>query len=669
MPENLNLDSFLFGGDYSPEQWSPDVWDKDIELMQLLGVNAVTLNVHSWIFDEPSEGVFDFSWLDDIITKLKKAGIGIIMATGTTAPPSWLYNKDENILKTDIKGRKLKYGVRERFCPTSETYIYAIKKLVSKLAEHYAAEKSILLWHLNNELSGFCYCEHCEKEFRKWLKAKYGDIETLNRRWCTAMWGRCYTSFDDIVAPTELNELYVNVNGEGFDLDSLPTEAIEYARFMSDCCENLFTVESECIKKYIPNAVCTNNYQFRDRFNYHTIAKALDVISLDIYPNRNDPPYESCFNLDIARNFKGQDNPFIIMEMTPNHASWAYVCHTKRPGEVARIAVNNIAHGANSALFFQIRRTPAGFEKFHGAMISHAGHLDTRIARELQYLSSDLKKLPLDIQAYGLDAKVAIIHDWDEKLGVEIPCSVQKNIDYTREVKHYYRYFNERNINIDVISLDQDFSRYTVIVAPVVCMLRREYAEALDSFVRNGGCLVLTYYSGYTDECDYMYLGGQPGPLRQVAGLWVEEIDALGKNENNIMLFSDGYSCKSGWMCDVIRLDNAKPLAYYGNDYYKGSPCLTENNYGKGRCFYIGTKPENEGVDHILDMVMKEAGIVPVMETPENVSAVKRGPYLFLINFSEEEKTVELPNIMHDILKNEDTCAVSLKANGYAVMK
>ena len=321
MPENLNLDSFLFGGDYSPEQWSPDVWDKDIELMQLLGVNAVTLNVHSWIFDEPSEGVFDFSWLDDIITKLKKAGIGIIMATGTTAPPSWLYNKDENILKTDIKGRKLKYGVRERFCPTSETYIYAIKKLVSKLAEHYAAEKSILLWHLNNELSGFCYCEHCEKEFRKWLKAKYGDIETLNRRWCTAMWGRCYTSFDDIVAPTELNELYVNVNGEGFDLDSLPTEAIEYARFMSDCCENLFTVESECIKKYIPNAVCTNNYQFRDRFNYHTIAKALDVISLDIYPNRNDPPYESCFNLDIARNFL--DGSICLM---PSYEKLCAVC-------------------------------------------------------------------------------------------------------------------------------------------------------------------------------------------------------------------------------------------------------------------------------------------------------------------------------------------------------
>ncbi len=669
MPKSLNLDKFLFGGDYSPEQWSPDVWDKDIELMQDLGVNAVTLNVHSWIFDEPSDGVFDFSWLDGIIAKLKKSGIGIIMATGTTAPPSWLYNKDNDILKTDIKGRKFKYGVRERFCPTSVTYIDAVKRLVSKLAEHYAGEKSILLWHLNNELSGFCYCEHCEKEFRKWLEAKYKNIDTLNRRWCTAMWGRCYTSFDDIVAPTELNELYVDVDGAGFDLDSLPTEAIEYARFMSDCCENLFAIESECIRRYIPDAICTNNYQFRDRFNYHTIARALDVISLDIYPNRNDPPYEACFNLDIARNFKEQDNPFIIMEMTPNHASWAPVCHTKRPGEVARIAINNIAHGANSALYFQIRRTPAGFEKFHGAMISHSGHLDTRIAKELQQLSSDLRKLPLDMQKYGLDARVAIIHDWDEKLGVEIPCSVQKNIDYTREVKHYYRYFNEKNINIDVISLDQDFSRYSVIIAPVVCMLKKEYAESFDSFVSNGGCLVLTYYSGYTDECDYMYLGGQPGPLRQIAGLWVEELDALSAKEKNTIRFTDGYVCESGWMCDVLRLESAKPLAYYGSDYYKDSPCLTENYYGKGKCIYIGTKPDDGGVDHILDMVVKEAELVPVMETPKSVSAVKRGPYLFLINFSEDETIVKLPNTMHDILENNDTCSVSLKANGYAILK
>ena len=544
----LNLKKIPFGGDYSPEQWAKDIWPEDIRLMKELGVNTVTINVHSWIMSEPEDGNIDFTFLDEVVDILTKADIDIIMATATTAPPAWMYQKDHGILKTDIKGRASKHGVRERFCPTSITYRKHVKKFVSALASHYSKQSNILLWHLNNELSGFCYCEHCEKEFREYLKRKYGTIEKLNESWCTAMWGRTYTSFDDIYAPTELNEVYLNVNGNGTDLDSLPTEAIEYARFQSEAHKELFELESSCIKAVIPDAICTNNYQFRGRFNYHEIAEPLDIISLDIYPEKEEPSYNAAFNLDIARNFKIEDKPFLIMEMTPNHASWAQVCASKRPGEIGLYAIANIAHGANSALFFQIRRTPAGFEKFHGAMISHAGHLDTRIARELKKLSEDLEKIPSDIFKMSLCPEVAVIHDWDEKLGVEIPCSIQKNIDYTREVKCYYRYFHENNIETDVISLDQDFSKYKLIVAPMLCMIRKEYAEKLQEFVEQGGVLVLTYFSGYTNECDYVYLGGQPGPLRKTAGLWVEEIDALKPEESNSM-----FSWREGSLTDSYR--------------------------------------------------------------------------------------------------------------------
>jgi beta-galactosidase len=670
MINDLELKNYPFGGDYSPEQWPEELQEEDIRLMRVLGVNTVTINVHSWIFDEPKEGAYDFSWLDRVMSRLKQAGISVIMATGTTATPAWLYQKDHGILKTDIKGRALKHGVRERFCPTSPTYIAAIGKLVRELARHFKDEKNILLWHLNNELSGFCYCEHCEQEFRKWLERKYGTIKVLNDAWCAAMWGRYYTSFDDIMAPTELNELYVNVNRDGFDLDSLPTEAIEYARFMSEQHAKLFELESECIKEYIPEAVCTNNFQFRDRFNYHRIAQALDVIALDIYPNRGEPSYEAAFNLDVARNFIAEDKPFLIMEMSPNHASWAKCCSAKRPGEIGKIAMDNIAHGANSALYFQIRRTPAGFEKFHGAMISHAGHLDTRIARELKSLGEDLAKLPLDLQKEGLCAQAAVIHDWDEKLGVEIPCTVQKMIDYSAEVKHYYRYFHDRNINVDVISLDQDFSRYRLIVAPMVCMVREEHAQRLGKFVEDGGVLVLTYYSGYTNECDYMYLGGQPGPFREIAGLWGEEIDGARPEDANSMVFSDGSTCGAGWMCDVIRTEGADVIARYGAGYYKDTPCLTENKFGKGTCIYIGAKPDKKGVDRILDMAVGEAGVNPVLSTPGLVRATQRGPYLFLINHGETEEAVELLREMTNVLTGEkERRCVLLAANAYAVYR
>ena len=665
----LKLRRIPFGGDYSPEQWSHDVWKEDMKLMKELGVNTVTINVHSWIMSEREEGRIDFAFLDDVVAMLKENDIDIIMATATTAPPAWMYQKDHGILKTDIKGRASKYGVRERFCPTSVTYRQHVEKFVSALAEHFKDEKSILLWHLNNELSGFCYCEHCEQRFRNYLKEKYGTIENLNERWCTAMWGRTYTSFDDIYAPTELNELYLNVNGDGMDLDSLPTEAIEYARFQSEAHRELFDLETQCIRKFIPDAVCTNNYQFRGRFDYHRIADPIDIISLDIYPEKTDPSYKASFNLDIARNFKKQDTPFLIMEMTPNHASWAKVCASKRPGEIGLYAMTNIAHGADSALFFQIRRTPAGFEKFHGAMIAHVGHLDTRIGRELKALSHDLCRIPLDILGMTLSPEVAVIHDWDEKLGVEIPCSVQKGIDYTKEVMHYYRFFHENNIATDVISLDQDFSKYKLIVAPMLCMLRGEYAEKLRTFTESGGILVLTYFSGYTDECDYMYLDGQPGPLKDVAGLWVEEIDALSPGESNRMVFHDGTSVSVSYMCDVIRDNGAEVLAVYGDDYYEGLPCLTRNRFGKGECIYIGAKPDSAGVDRILSIALSDAGITRGLDTPEGVRAVRRGDYLFLLNYSGEDRTVTLQESMLNVLSDEKTEEVFLPPNGYCLLK
>lgn len=665
MARILKQNAFMFGGDYSPEQWPEETWPHDIELMKELGVNTVTINVHSWIFDEKEEGKYDFSWLDKVVSMLKEANIDIVMATATTAPPAWLYEKDHEVLKTDIKGRAMKHGVREHFCPTSPTYINAVRNLVDKLSEHYKDEKSIKLWHLNNELSGFCYCEHCQKEFRLWLEQKYKTIDNLNASWCTAMWGRYYTSFNDIYAPTELNELYINVDKEGFDLDSLPTEAIEYARFMSDSHKKLFEIEVKCIKKNIPDAVCTNNFQFRDRFNYHEIAKAFDTIALDIYPNRGEPSYLAAFNLDIARNFKTQDTPFTIMEMTPNHASWAKVCNTKRPGEVARIAMNNIAHGANSALFFQIRQTPAGFEKVHGAMVSHCGHLDTRIAKELIELSNALRKLPRELMEATLSPKVAVIHDWDEKLGVEIPCTVQKDINYSAEVQHYYRYFVEKNINVDVISLDQDYSRYKLLVAPMVTMIKEEDAKRMEEYVKDGGTLVLTYHSGYTNECDYMYLGGQPGPLRRVAGLWVEETD--GVKENNEMIFEDGFSCNTGFMCDVVRTESAEPIAYYGKDYYKDNPCLLRNYFGKGECIYIASKPEYKGIEHIFDSLTHKLEIHSVLETPQGVDAIKRGKWLFLINNNEYSVSVELKASMRNILTNDIEKKVKLIPNGYAI--
>lgn len=202
----------------------------------------------------------------------------------------------------------------------------------------------------------------------------------------------------------------------------------------------------------------------------------------------------------------------------------------------------------------------------------------------------------------------------------------------------------------------------------MLAMIRKEHAEKLVDYVRNGGFLLLTYYSGYANECDYMYLGGQPGPFREAAGLWVEEIDGIKPGSSNSIRFDDGFECSVDFMCDVIRPETAETVAVYLEDYYRNTPCVMRNQFGKGTCLYVGAKPSKEGVDHILDGIAKELDIRPVLRTEGRARASRRGKYLFVINHGEAEEHVDLGKAMWNILEEREQSSLSLPANGYAIL-
>lgn len=638
-----------FGGDYCPDQWDAETWKEDIRIMKHYGVNTVTINVHSWVQTEREEGKFDFTFLGEIVGMLTENGFNIIMGTSTTAIPNWMGKKYPEMILTDINCRRHTPGTRENYCANSPMYREKIAAICNAIAEHFKDNQNIKLWHMANELGHVCYCENCAKNFRTYLKKKFGTLEALNRAWNTAMWGHVYTDWDEIDPPNALNELYGYSEGvRDISIHSLPTEAIEYLRFYSESIRECYDIESAAIRKHIPNALVTNNFQFRT-LDYHRACAASDVISFDSYPKKYEKPYHSALNYDICRCLH-PGKPFMIMEMTPNHASWELCATLKRPGEVTLNALKGLAHGADSSLFFQIRRSRAGFEKFHGAMIAHVGHENTRIGRELCSLGESLKKIQDHLKDTTVDAKVAVICDFESKFGVEIPCTIQKDIQYFDEVGHYYRYFNEHNIPVDAVQATADFSKYDLIVAPMFYMLSKDTGERLDAFVKNGGVFVATYYSGLADLNDEIYPGGYPGLFKEMAGIWVEETDALQTYESNSMEMADvigGGSCACGYMCDVIHPEGASVLATYGSDFYQGTPCLTENHYGKGWTVYIGSKPEAQGVDRILDHCCALAKVQPLGSFPDGIEASMRTGkdhgLLFLFNHNSQDTAVKLP--------------------------
>ena len=244
---------------------------------------------------------------------------------------------------------------------------------------------------------------------------------------------------------------------------------------------------------------------------------------------------------------------------------------------------------------------------------------------------------------------------WDERSAF---AGLSIDLRYEDQIHSYYEYFYDKNIPVDMIPVDADFSRYQIIVAPVLYMVKEDMKESLEKFVREGGILVTTYMSGIVDQSDNVYLGGYPGPLREMAGLWVEEIDALApEQKNGVTMDGTPYSCNL--VCERMHLEGAESLGVYEEDFYAGEPAAARNRFGKGRVYYIGTQLEKAGKAHILKMALEEAGVESLIpeETGLEVICRQQGEkkLYFVMNFKDEEQ--KLPAVFagrKDLLKGTD---------------
>ena len=216
---------------------------------------------------------------------------------------------------------------------------------------------------------------------------------------------------------------------------------------------------------------------------------------------------------------------------------------------------------------------------------------------------------------------------------------------YLDAVQDYYTAAFEQNVPVDIISVEDDLSPYKVVIAPLLYMTKAGYANKVNQYVDGGGTFITTYFSGIVDEHDLVFEGGYPGELRDVLGIWVEENDALPQGESNSFTY-DGVKYPATMLCDLMHLEDAQEVSEYEKDFYRGTPVLTRNHYGNGTAYYVGTRSDAEFYRHFLRNVFQEAGVMPVMDTLDDVEAAVRvnekGSTLFLLNHGKESKTVVL---------------------------
>jgi len=661
--KQIRVDNILYGGDYNPDQWDDDTIAEDMRLFKLANINLVTLPVFSWAKLEPDEGEYDFKWLDRIMDTIHENGIYVNLATPTVAQPPWLSARYPEVLPVDRAGRKRTHGMRVFFCVNSLKYRERAAAIAEQMAKRYKGHPALVLWHVANEYGTRCYCPVCEAQFRLWLRKRYKNIEELNRCWHTSFWGRTVYSFEEIFLPTELND----------DYRFNPVIALDYERFFTDSTIDCFLNEANVLRKHTPGIpISTNMSGFIKKLDQFKFTQHMDYVGWDNYPWPTDLPHFVAFKHDLMRGLK-DGKSYLLAEQSPNQQNWQPYNKLKKPGEVRLLSYQALARGADSSLFFQLRQSVGGQEKWHGAVIAHAGHENTRIFKECAQIGKELDKLGGTFLRARTPAKVGMFFDWDNWYAVELSSGPSKDLNYLKFVTDFYKPFHDANIAVDVLNVYSDnLSDCDVLVAPMLYMLKPDVAVRISDFVKKGGVLVTTTMTGMVNENDQSVDGEYPGRLKDVLGIWVEETDALFPEERNTMIsageagyaFTKEYDCS--FLCDVIHLRGAKTLARFGRDFYEGYPCVTVNEYGKGKAFYVGTLPDDGFLGELVQLILTEKQINPPYKAGKGVEVTERinekGRTVFVINNNAHEASVDLggDNLTDLLNDNQATGSITI---------
>ncbi|WP_461172453.1 beta-galactosidase [Arthrobacter sp. Z1-9] len=640
-----NIEGIAYGGDYNPEQWPVSVRLEDLELMKEAGVSFLSVGIFSWALLEPEEGKYHFDWLDEVLDNLAGIGVEVALATATAAPPAWLVRKHPEILPVTADGTVLGPGSRRHYTPSSAVYRRYATGITRVLAERYKDHPALALWHVDNELgchvSEF-YGEEDAAAFQGWLERRYRNIGALNAAWGTAFWSQNYASFAEILppgaAPSTLN----------------PGQQLDFQRFNSWALMDYYRELVAVLREVTPGVPCTTNLMASSAtksMDYFDWAKDLDVIANDHYLVAADPErqIELAFSADLTRGIAGGD-PWILMEHSTSAVNWQPRNQPKMPGEMLRNSLAHVARGADAVMFFQWRQSFAGSEKFHSAMVPHAGR-DTRVWREVVDLGAALKRIA-PVRGSRVESRVAIVFDYEAWWASEIDSKPSQDVKYLDLLRAFHRSLFLRGVSVDMVHPSASLEGYDLVLVCTLYAVTDEAAANIAAAAAAGATVLVSYFSGIVDEKDHVRLGGYPGAFRELLGLRVEEFHPLLAGAQ--LKLSDG-GVSSIWS-EHVHLAGAEAVQTFTEYPLEGVPSLTRRAVGAGSAWYLATFPDRDGVEAVVDRLLEESGVGPVATADPGVELTRRRSadgrsYLFAINHSRSSGAVQAAGV--DLLSGE----------------
>ena len=667
-----------YGGDYNPDQWPEEVWDDDVRLMKKAGVNLVSVGIFSWAKIETSEGMYDFDWLDRIIDKLGEAGVAVDLASATASPPMWLTQAHPEVLWKDYRGDVCQPGARQQWRPTSPVFREYALKLCRAMAEHYKGNPYVVAWHVSNEYgchNRFDYSEDAEHAFQQWCEERYGTIDAVNDAWGTAFWAQRMNDFSEIVPPRFI--------GDGNFMN--PGKLLDFKRFSSDALKAFYIAERDTLAEITPDLPLTTNFMVSASgsvLDYDDWGDEVDFVSNDHYFIPGEAHLdELAFSASLVDGIARKD-PWFLMEHSTSAVNWREINYRKEPGQLVRDSLAHVAMGADAVCYFQWRQSKAGAEKFHSAMVPHAGE-DSAVFRDVCELGADLNKLSDEgiLGSRLAKSRVAVVFDYESEWATEHTATPTQHVHHVDEPLAWFRALADQGVTADVVPVRGAWDDYEMVVLPSVYLLSEETTRRVRDYVVGGGRLVVTYYTGISDEKDHVWLGGYPGSIRDVVGVRVEEFMPMGDDFTGVpdrLELSNGAVAHD--IADVIGsvdgtatvLETFKDDPWTGMD---GAPAIVAHTFGEGRSVYVGARLGRDGIALSLPEILDSLGMAEAGGNDGRVLHVERegaNGSRFVFSFNRTHETVRVPvegEVVVSSFADVDGETASIKPNGVIVTK
>jgi beta-galactosidase len=657
-----------FGVDYHPEQWvfpfagtadHPEAqWEQDAELMTKAGVNVVRIGEFVWGLCESEEGKFDFEWLRRCMDVMGDAGIRVVLATPTAAPPIWLSKKHPEILPIDEHGHVKHEGTRRAICLNSDVFWKYSKAIVENMAKALGSHSQLIAWQIDNGIGAHhteaAFNEDTRRDWHFWLEEKYKTIERLNNELGLRHWGQIVRDWKEVpmpmAAPTQHN----------------PALVLDWNRFCSDTIVQFTKMQADILRELTPECPVTTNLRpLIHRFDHFDLAQQLDFVSIESKAAIRAKPAELACEIDMLRSLKKSDvrTPegdagFWVIEQKAGNVNWQEVNALVRPGVLRMFTYQLVSRGATAVLFFRWRQPRFGTEKFHGAVLPHKASPEGRIFKEIAQIGDEMKLLAPGLQGTYVQAEACILYSHDNDWVLQQPNQPNKFFNLREHIQLFYTALHDRNISVDFARPSEDLSKYKLVIAPSLHLLSGAEADMLKLYVQNGGTLVATFNTGLVDEHCIAPDSGYPHDLTDLFGMEVTEFDTLPESEENHLTFKGAFPTShlhpARLWCDLIEPKDCQVLSTYAKDFYSGKPAMTMHSFGLGKAIYIGTQSHQHFYGDLVTWLRQMCNLHPLLKVPEHVQVSMREKegtkVFFLLNHQSSPVRVQFYKPMHDFL-------------------